>query len=147
MKLRQTTLSPLLRSVAAVVLLSWVAAVAVCSTRCLHESSTSDADHMGHASATNGDSHDSHDSDKDCNHDDSFCAALHSLTPQTCGAVFIKPDFAALFVADFTPAASLLEAMTADAPISRQPPDRERLSTPVVCLGPAFRSQAPPVLL
>lgn len=144
MKLRQTTLSPLLRSVAAVVLLSWVAAVAVCSTRCLHESSTPEADHMGQASAAHSDSH---DSDKDCNHDDSFCAALHSLTPQTCGAVFIKPDFAALFVADFTPAASLLEAMTADAPISRQPPDRERLSTPVVCLGPAFRSQAPPVLL
>ena len=143
MKLRQTTLSPLLRSLAAVVLLFWVAAVAVCSTRCQHESSDSSHDEMAAAAKS-----DSHDSDKGEHHDDdSFCTALHSLTPQTCSAVFVKPDFAALFVTDFTPAARLLEITPTDAPISRQPPDRETLSMPVVCLGPAFRSQAPPVLL
>jgi hypothetical protein len=142
MKLRQITLSPLLRSLAAVVLLCWVAAVVACSTRCLHESS--EADHMEQASATQGDSH---GSDKDSHHDDSFCTALHSLTPQTCGPVFVKPDFSPAFATDFVATAQILAITPADAPITRQPPDRELLSTPLVCLGPAFRSQAPPVLL
>ncbi len=84
--------------------------------------------------------------DKDCDHDDnSFCLALHSLTPFFHVAVLEKPDFALAFNLDF-----ISTALPVESPVGtfvlRQPPDREFVFTPEVSLGAAFRSLAPPVL-
>jgi hypothetical protein len=140
----RTRLSPLLRSLAAVMLLMWVAAVTACSTKCL--CADSDSEHMGQMPTASSQSHDSHGSDKDCNHDDTFCTSLHSLTPVSTAAVLDKPDFRLAFTVDFLSTAQLVTVAQAETSISRQPPDPEWVFTPEVCLGASSRSHAPPVL-
>ena len=141
----RTKLSPLLRSLAAVMLLLWVAAVTACSTKCL--CADSDSEHMEQSAMANSQSHDSHGSDKDCDHDDSFCTSLHSLTPVSTATVLDKPDFGLAFTLDFLSTAQLLTVAQTETSISRQPRTREWVFTPEVSLGAAFRSHAPPVLL
>ena len=138
----RTKLSPLLRSLAAVMLLVWVAAVTACTTKCL--CADSDSEHM--AQAPMADSH-SHGSDKDCDHEDSFCTSLHSLTPVSTAAVLDKPDFGVAFTLDFLSTAQLVTVAQTETSISRQPRIREWVFTPEVYLGAASRSLAPPVLL
>ena len=138
----RTKSSPLLRSLAAMMLLVWVAAVTACSTKCLCADSDSEHTEL----APMADSH-SHDSDQDCNHDDSFCASLHSLTPISAAAVLAKPDFGLAFTLDFFSPAQLVAVAQPETSVSRQPRQREWVFTPDLCLGPAFRSLAPPVLL
>ena len=137
----RTKLSPLLRSLAAVMLLVWVAAVTACSTKCL--CADSEANHMEQASAHGQ----SHDSDKDCDHDNSFCDSLHSLAPMSVSVVLDKPDFGLAFTLDFLTTTQLVAITPLETSVSRQPPSREWVFTPEVSLGAAFRSLAPPVLL
>jgi hypothetical protein len=141
----RTRLSPLLRSLAAVMLLVWVATVTACTTECL--CADSDSQHMGQMPTANSQSHDSHGSDKDCDHDDSFCTSLHSLTPVSTAAVLDKPDFGLAFTLDFLSTAQLVTVAQTETSVSRQPRPCEWVFTPEVCLGAAFRSLAPPVLL
>ena len=138
----RTRLSPLLRSFAAVMLLVWVAAFMACSTKCF--CADSDSEHAEQASAANNHSP---GSDKDCNHDDSFCTSLHSLTPVSTAAVLDKPDFGLAFTLDFLSTAQLVTVAQTETSVSREPPDRQFVFTPEVSLGAAFRSLAPPVLL
>ncbi len=56
----------------------------------------------------------------------------------------IKPDFGLAILTFVSPSQTVAYTLP-EAPISRQPPDRERVFTPEVSLGPAFRSLAPPV--
>ena len=92
------------------------------------------------------DSH-SHGSDKDCDHEDSFCTSLHSLTPVSTAAVLDKPDFGLAYPLDFLSTAQLVTVAQTETSVSRQPPGRHFVLTPEVSLGAAFRSLAPPVLL
>src|SRR5487761_2482757 len=86
----------LLRSLAAVMLLVWVAAVTACSTEC--SCTESDSDHRELSPVA--DSH-PHSSDQDCSHDDSLCTSLHSLTPVSTATALDKPDFGPAFTLDF----------------------------------------------
>jgi hypothetical protein len=88
----------------------------------------------------------SHDSDKHDSHDDSLCVSLHSICPISPSSVLAKPDFGLAFTLDFISTARLVALAQPEATVSRQPPDLDKVFTPEVCLGPAFRSLAPPVL-
>jgi hypothetical protein len=141
MKSSSSKLSPILRFVAAGMLLVWVAAVTACSTEC--SDSHADSADMTHAVAAN---RQSHDSDNHHDHDDSLCISLHSFCPATARAVLTKPDFGLAFTLDFISTAHLAALAQTETSVSRQPPDCNRVFTPEVCLGPAFHSLAPPVL-
>ncbi len=140
MKNSSNKLNPLLRFVAAGTLLVWLAAVTACSTECFGEDSHSDSAKMEPGAASNNQSH---DSDK---HDDSLCVSLHSLVPTTPCAILAKPDFGFAFTLSFVLPSESVALAQLEASISRQPPDCNRVFTPEVCLGPAFRSLAPPSL-
>jgi hypothetical protein len=138
---RQHKLKPTLRIYAAALLVVWLAAVGVCSTDCLGEDSHAEAAHMEKAATTSGQSHDSD------SHDDSLCVSMHSLCPAQANTILIKPDFGLAFTLDFVSTAQIVDVAAPETFVSRQPPDREFVFTPEVCLGAAFRSLAPPVLL
>lgn len=140
---RGKTYSPLLRSLAAVMLLVWVGAVTVCSMKC--SCAGCDSEHIAQAPTATSHSHNSQDQDKDCDHDGSFCHSLHSVTPVPAVAASIKPSFGLTFTLNFLSTARLVAVAPSETPISRQPADRNRVFTPEVCLGPAFRTLAPPV--
>ena len=142
---RRTTLNPLLRSFAAVTLLCWLGALALCSTECCEEDS---AHHAGQKeiASSHADDHPTPDSENHSGNDDSVCASLKTLIPTAHNNVLPKPDFGFCLLS-FVSLPQALTVAGGEAPTSRQPPDREFVFTPLVCLGPAFRSLAPPVLL
>lgn len=142
MKTNSSRLTPVKRLVAAAMLLVWVTAVAACSTEC--SCADSDSDQMAPASLADSHGH-SHDTDRDCDHDDSLCTSLHSLTPVSTVTILARPDFGACPLAVLSPA-QLIAVAPAETSISRQPPERDWVFTPEVCLGAAFRSLAPPAL-
>ncbi len=127
----------MLRGVAAVTLLIWMSAIVMCQTHCC-----GDDDHTAKEIATHHDS-DSHDSDN--HHDDAACATLKMALHSDNAITFAKPDFA-VFTLNFVSTAQSFALTQPEVFISRQPPDDNRVFTPEVCLGPAFRSLAPPVL-
>ena len=142
---RRTTLNPLLRLLAVVTLLCWLGALALCSTECFEGDSDHHAGQKEIASA-HSDDHPTPDSENHSGHDDSVCDSLKTLVPTAHNNVLPKPDFGFCFLS-FASLPQTLTVAECEAPVSRQPPDREFVFTPEVCLGPAFRSLAPPVLL
>lgn len=150
---QQRRLSPMLRICAAFMLLVWVAASGFCSAEPLfaraksgEQDSDKTAHHQNEAVPSSTDSGHSHDSD---NHDDgehSCCSSLTAAAPSANPTVLTKPDFGKLLSLNFLWLAQALTFVQPEAPISRQPPDREWVFTPEVCLGPAFRSHAPPLV-
>lgn len=148
---RQRKPSLALRLCAVVSLLVWVAASGFCSVESLivadhHADSAAQHDHDAAPASADSDHH-SHDSDKNGSDEHSCCDTLKA-TPQLESSIGIKhPDFNKLFLTDFLALAKMLVVSQPETSIFRQPPDREWVFTPEVCLGPAFRSQAPPVLL
>ena len=139
MSLRQTKLNPLLRWFAGATVLVWIVASGFCSVEHFFGHAESDA-----APASETADH-SHDSDK---HDDSEHSCCDSLkaTPQLGSSTVLNhPDFGKLLSPDFLLLAQVLTFVQPEAPISRQPPDRQWVFTPEVFLGPAFRSHAPPL--
>jgi hypothetical protein len=140
-----TKLTPLLRAGAAGMLLLWLAAVTTCSKECLGDDCHAVSAPKGQiVNMANGLSHNT--PKQDC-HDDSLCDSLHSLCPATPNLTLIKPDFGLAFALDFISTAQIVDVASSETFVSRQPPDREFVFTPEVCLGAAFRSLAPPVLL
>ena len=147
---RQRKSSLALRLCALVSLLVWVAASGFCSV----ESLFGHAEHHAHGAAqhehdaapASADSdHHSHDSDKNGGDEHSCCASLAAAVPSAEQTVLSKPDFGKLLSFNFLWLAQALTFVQPEAPILRQPPDREWVFTPEVCLGPAFRSHAPPL--
>ena len=144
---RPTTLSPPLRSLAAAMLLVWLAAWVFCSVDCCGgDSDGPPGPHDEQADSSHHDHDQAPDSDNHSGHDDSACNTLKTLVPTACNLVLVKPDFGCCILS-FVSLPQALTAAQIETPVSRQPPDRERVFTPEVCLGPAFRSHAPPVLL
>jgi hypothetical protein len=135
---RQHKLKPSLRICAAALLVVWLAAVGFCSTECLGDDCHADTANIKKAATTNGQSHDSD------SHDDSLCVSMHSLCPAPVNTILIKPAFGLAFTLDFISTAQLVDVASLETFVSRQPPDREFVFTPEVCLGAAFRSLAPP---
>ncbi len=139
---RKRKLKPVLRICAALSLLVWLAAIIACSTECRGDSHSESAmDQVASSSSQ------SHDSDKHDSHDDSICVSLHSICPTSPSPVLAKPDFGLAFTLDFISAAQLIAPTQLEATVSCQPPDLDKVFTPEVCLGPAFHSLAPPVLI
>jgi len=142
---RRTTLNPLLRSFAAATLLCWLGALVLCSTECFEGDSDHHAGHKEIASS-HSDNDSTPDSDNHGGHDNSTCDSLKTLVPKANNHALCKPDFG-FWILSFVSPPPALTMTQIEGPISRQPPDRDWVFTPVVCLGPAFRSLAPPVLL
>ncbi|HEU5395900.1 MAG TPA: hypothetical protein VFV81_01945 [Verrucomicrobiae bacterium] len=132
---------PFLQFIAGAMLLVWVAALTACSSHCSCSCSPSESANAMHGAAPHGPSPDS-----DHDHDDSFCRSLHSLSLPASGGTLAKPDFGSTFALSFISTALLPAPARPEAPVSRQPPDGHRVFTPELCLGPAFRSLAPPRL-
>ena len=145
MSSRRTTLTPLLRSLALATLMCWLGAFVLCATEC----SDGDSDHQAgqkEMAASNPVSGSMPDSNNHSGHDDSACKTLKTFAPATCHLVLFKPDFGFCALVFISPPQTVTVAQ-AESSIACQPPDRESLFMPVVYLGPAFRSLAPPVLL
>ena len=136
-------LGPGWRICAALLALGWVAALAICSSDCLGYHSDS-----GHATreAQTAPAHGHSDSDRHHEHDDSFCAALDSVCLAAAGPALIKPEFGLAFIQVFVSRPPAIALYEPEAAISRQTPERAWVFTPEVCLGPALRSHAPPVI-
>jgi hypothetical protein len=124
-------------------LLLWLTAVAHCTADCSSDDAHSNLA-SGHPAAV-ATTASAHNANQSGHHAPCFCDSLHSVCPTLPGMALIRPDFG---VADslnlvFSESATGLELL--EPLIRRQPPDRDRNFTPEVCLGPAFRSLAPPV--
>lgn len=139
--LRQHKLKPSFRFCAAALLVIWLAAVGLCATDCMGDDCHAHTANIKKAATTSGQSHDAD------SHDDSLCTSLHSVCPATPSTTFIKPDFGLAFTLDFISTRQIVAVTPLETFTSRQPPDRDWVFTPEVCLGAAFRSLAPPVLL
>ncbi len=147
MRSRQMTLRPLFRWFAAMTLLLWLGAQALCQAHCLpgacHDESGTAG---GHEAAT---SHSHHDDGQSPAHQDSSadasCETLKSALSSHASSPLIIPEFSVLYT--LAPLALDVTAIEPVALFSRDARTRDWVFTPEVCLGPAFRSLAPPVLL
>ena len=93
--------------------------------------------------------HDDGDSSSPAHHESSDSAACSTLKSALVGSGatgLVQPDFHLLYT--LAPLALTLDMATAEptGSSSRQAKAREWVFTPKVCLGPAFRSLAPPFL-
>ncbi len=141
---RRTTLTPLLRSLAAVTLLCWLGAFVLCATECSDGDSGCQAGQkeMAASNPTNGSMP---DSDNHSKHDDSACKTLKTFAPTTGNLALIKPDFGFCTLSFVLPLQTVTVAQV-ETSVCRQPRDTELIFTPEVSLGAAFYSLAPPVL-
>jgi hypothetical protein len=147
MRSRQTTLRPLFRWFAVVTLLAWIGAQALCQARCSGACPDDSCEPSCHEARTSSSHHgDEHIPDQD-NCANASCETLKSALSGNTPSPLIIPAFSILYTV--TPTALALDA-TAIEPValfSRDARTRDWVSTPEECLGPAFRSLAPPVLL
>ena len=149
MRSRQTTLSPLLRSFAAVALLVWLVAQALCTAHCNFGACHSDVEHAScHGPAHPQSHHDDGDSPSPA-HDDSSTTATCLTLKTALGGVgaptLIQPELAVLYA--LPPVGLALDATPTQPQASffRQAQTRAWVSTHEVCLDPAHRSNGPPL--
>jgi hypothetical protein len=142
------TLRPLLRWFAAVTLLGWMGAQALCQAHC---SSDACHDQPGEVNCQAQKSPDSNRGDEDApdHHEsaDASCATLKSALSNKAASPLILPAFSSLYTLASTGLMMDTTAIEPAGSFSRQANWRDWAFTPEVCLGPAFRSLAPPVLL
>lgn len=146
MRSKQITQNWVFRSFAALTLAVFVAAEAMCFAHCHmgggHDEESGTSCH-GSGSAQAG-----HDEDAPPSSEHSSmtaCSTLQNLLNGNGALTLIVPDFHALYT--LAPLALALDstAIQPEARISRAARPRDWVFTPEVCLGPAFRSLAPPV--
>ncbi len=147
---RQRKSSLALRLCAVASLLVWVAASGFCSMESLvgadhHADGAAQHEHYAAPASADSDHH-SHDSDKNGGDKDSCCSSLTAAAPSAHQTLLTKPDFGKLLSHNFLWLAQALTFVQPEAPITRQAQHREFIFTPEVCLGPAFRSHAPPLV-
>ena len=146
MRLRQTTLSPLLRSLAAFALVVFVVAQAMCFVHCHFGGGHGDkAQPSCHSSPQHAASHDGdNDSSPSAPSPTTACSTLKTMLAGGDSLTLTAFQTHTLYL--LAPVALALDATETqqDAAFSRQAHSREWTFTPEVCLGPAFRSLAPP---
>ena len=149
MSSRQTKLRPLLRWLAVLTLLVWTGAQALCQTHCsssaCHDESGAANGHAEKASAAHhGDENSPDHQDGSA---DASCDTLKSALSGNAASPLVTPEFSILYT--LVPTALALDATAIEPSVSflRQADRRDRVFTPEVFLGAAFRSLAPPVLL
>ena len=152
---RHHQLKPALRGCAVLVLLLWVAAVTFCSLESLVNHSEPGSG--GHAHAVAHHDHDRtsadgvpghpHDSDPSDDQQDACCTTLKAVPQLASSTAVAKPDFGKSVSLSFLWAVQAFTFVQPEPASLRQASPPEWVFTPEVCLGPAFRSLAPPVLL
>lgn len=161
---RQPKLRMSLRIWAVVSLVAWLGASVFCAGDALlgHPHGDSEGGHVTtpgqhqfhHAGTTSTDSaashSHSHDSDKgnggDGHDEDSCCATLKCVPQPASSLVLPTLDFAKLASFHFVFLSQTLALSEPESCPPRQASPRDWVFTPEVCLGPAFRSHAPPSL-
>ena len=146
MRLRQTTLSPLLRSLAALALVVFVVAHAMCFVHCNfgggHEDKAQPSCHGSpqHAASHDGDD----DSAPSAPSPTAACSTLKTMLAGGDAPALTAFQAHTLYL--LSPVVLDLDATATQpqAAFDRQAHSREWTFTPEVCLGPAFRSLAPP---
>ena len=146
MRLRQTTLSPLLRSLAALALVVFVVAQAMCFVHCNfgggHEDKAQPSCHGSpqHAASHDGDD----DSAPSAPSPTAACSTLKTMLAGGDAPALTAFQAHTLYL--LSPVVLDLDATATQpqAAFDRQAHSREWTFTPEVCLGPAFRSLAPP---
>src|SRR5581483_11063547 len=146
MRSRDMILRPLLRWMAVLTLLVWTGAQALCQVHCLSGTCQDEPGAAGRvaekaSTSQHGDEHSPH------HHDDSSDAACDTLKTALTGntsSPVVTPDFSLLYA--LAPAVLALDttAIESAAAFSRDARSHVWVFTPEVCLGPAFRSHAPP---
>jgi hypothetical protein len=126
---RRKILSPMLRLLAAATLFFWMAAMAQCASDCVGGSRQHDCCHKKASGNTPG---------------KPLCLHSQTIASSSVSLAITKPDLQIepFLISEVQSFASNLESK----PVSfRRAPDGYFVFTPEVCLGPAFRSLAPPV--
>jgi hypothetical protein len=146
MRLRQTTLSPLLRSLAALALVVFVVAQAMCFVHCNFGGGHGDtAQPSCHGSPQHATSHDGDgDSTPSAPSTTAACSTLKTMLAGGDAPALTAFQAHTLYL--LSPVVLALDATATQpqAAFGRQAHSREWTFTPEVCLGPAFRSLAPP---
>ena len=147
MRSRKQIIGPLLRSIAAVTLLFWIGAVALCSVHCTSGINHGDSAQAAcHGSAVSQAQHHDHDSPAPAHNDSSTatCLTLKSALSDGNALVYFPPAFPLFYT--LTPLAFAWDSAVTEPTtlVFRQARLSEWVLTPEVCLGPAFRSLAPP---
>jgi len=146
MRLRQTTLSPLLRSLAALALIVFVVAQAMCLVHCNFGGGHGDkAQPSCHGSPQHAASHDGdNESAPSAPSPTTACSTLKTMLAGGDSTTLVVPQLHTLYL--LTPMTLPLDAteVRLNASFSSQVWTRDWVFTPEVCLGPAFRSLAPP---
>jgi len=143
MSWRKKILSPWLRTLAALALLVFIAAQALCFMHCNlgsgHGDNEAEPSCHRHGKAT----HDDHGTPAPS--PTTTCSTLKTMEAGADAPAIIAPHFHTLYL--LAPLSVALNAtdIQAKSAFSRQGRTREMVSTPVVCLFPAFRSLAPPL--
>jgi len=139
----------LLRSFAAVTLLVWVAALVFCAELCSSSGSAADSEST-HCHAEAADAHHGHDDSSSSPSHHGPCGSASCLTLKqaliiTKAASDFRPPLLLIYnLSAFEVTFDAVEAATQHS--FRQARPRDWVFTPEVCLGPAFRSLAPPSL-
>lgn len=150
MNLGRTTVHPVLRFIALATLLGWVGAIALCQTLCCpaseaeHHPGTSDV-HAGAAPVGEADHHHgNHHHNAPQKEEPGFCSSLQSLTYSHNSIKIFKPALQPLYALTLELSLPHPEKNDVLASFFRQRSRCNWVFTPEVCLGPAFRSLAPP---
>lgn len=142
----------LLRYAAAGMLLLWGSAVVQCQFRCCSDGEAISGKALAPQSDTQRDVSVSYHANKHtptpADHNDSLCLSLKSTALADNTFTLVLPTSALLCSLNTLTLAPNAAAADAAAPSEffRQHKRQDWVSTPEVCLGPAFRSLAPPVL-
>lgn len=148
MRLRQITLNPLFRSLAALTLLIWLGAQVLCTIHCDFGGGHGESEQASCHGPAQSDSHRDDGESSTPTHPDSspstICLTLKSALVSGHALALTQPELQFLYT--LAPVALALDATAIEpaARISRAAWHRDRVLTPEVCTGPANRSHAPP---
>jgi hypothetical protein len=143
---RHIQLRPFLRYFAALMVLFWVGTMAACHIHCAsgdcRRSASSPSSPSCHGPKTSENGHadsDGHDNSQESN----CCPSIKTAFPIEKHVVSTALPSNLLYTSDVVPAITCPAAEPSVGPL-RQTECRDWVFTPEVCLGPAFRSLAPP---
>jgi hypothetical protein len=120
---RRMILSPMLRSIAGVMLLLWIASIAVCASDCMGGQKQHDCCHKKSSGTPQ---------------DKPLCLHSQTIASAPSSVQISKPDFG---IQPFL----IYQVLNLSSQLESEPVRSDFVFTPEVCLCPAFRSLAPPV--
>jgi hypothetical protein len=143
---RQKTLNPWFRSIAVVTLLAWTMALVFCSEHCSHGSCHEKLEHAsGHGSDADTNDPEHHSPANGDSDATLACSTLKSALMSANALTLVHPIFYQIYTLASDSFPDAIANTTSAELIFRQPPQRDLVFAPEVCLGPAFRSHAPPL--